>query len=80
VLVQIHNSESEAATVHKHDHIPKVGQNHVYTVYARYFWQEDYQAHSHTVNIDNYGQPYTYAQSTKEIMCKGLLLCLLQGS
>ena len=28
-------------------HIYRVGQNHIYTVYVRYFWQENHQIYGH---------------------------------
>ena len=39
----------------------RVGQNHKYTVYIRYFWQGNHQIYGHiyTVNIYGSGQPYT---------------------
>ena len=55
-----------------HTHICRVGQNHIYTVYIRYFWQGNHQIYGHmsyTVCIYGSGQPYTYAHTRPDRSC-----------
>jgi len=42
--------------------ICRVGQDHIYTVYIRYFWQGNHQIYGHARCIPVYGsgQPYVY--------------------
>ena len=46
--------------------ICRVGQNHIYTVYIRYYWQGNHQIYGHiwciyTVYLYGSGQPYLFA-------------------
>jgi hypothetical protein len=46
------NEPSQAPARHKKTHRSRVGQNHIYTVYIRYFWKGKYEIYGH---IRSYG-------------------------
>jgi hypothetical protein len=41
------NSESHHGQGHLHAYMCRVGQNHIYTVYIRYFWQGNHQIYDY---------------------------------